>query len=147
VTIKALTPADVKFLAVHCAATQPTADVGVKEIDRWHRDRGFLKIGYHFVIRRNGVVETGRSLNERGAHIEDHNHESIGICLVGGVNAQLKAEDNFTKAQKDALAALLRQLKAGPYPHAVVQGHRDFPGVAKACPSFDVKSWWAGLAA
>lgn len=140
--LKALLPGDVKFLVVHCSATPPKVDVGVKEIDRWHRDRGFLKIGYHFVIRRDGTVEPGRELDERGAHVEDHNHESIGICMVGGVDAKMRPANNFTVQQFAALTVLLRKLKDTAYPDAVVQGHRDFPGVAKACPSFDVKGWW-----
>lgn len=144
-TIKALRPQDVKFLAVHCSATSAKQDIGLKEIDRWHRDRGFIKIGYHFVIRRDGTLETGRPLTERGAHVEDHNHESVGICMVGGVNEKGKPENNFTQAQFNTLLTLLFSLKK-TYPTAVVQGHRDFPGVAKACPSFDVKSWWASKA-
>lgn len=144
--VMALKREDVKFLAVHCSATQPKADVGVKEIDRWHRDRGFLKIGYHYVIRRDGTLEAGRPLNERGAHVEDWNHCSVGICMVGGVNAKLKAENNFTPEQFVTLRTLLKKLMAlyGGVP--VVQGHRDFPHVAKACPSFDVKAWWAAEA-
>lgn len=139
--VKPLKPEDVKFLAVHCSATQASSDIGVAEIDRWHRDRGFLKIGYHFVIRRDGTLEIGRPLTERGAHIEDFNHCSVGICLVGGINKQGKAEDNFAAIQKDTLYQVLLALKR-TYPDAVVQGHRDFPNVRKDCPCFDVKSWW-----
>ena len=141
-SIKELKREDVRFLAVHCSATQAKADIGAKDIDRWHRDRGFIKIGYHFVIRRDGTVETGRPLNEPGAHVEDWNHCSWGICLVGGVDAKLKPEANFTPAQLASLRTLLTELQA-KVPHATVQGHRDFPRVAKACPSFDVRHWLA----
>ena len=128
-----------EWLVVHCSATQPKSNIGVKEIRQWHRERGWIDIGYHFVIRRDGTVETGRPENVVGAHVENHNHYSIGICMVGGINAQGKAEDNFTPAQYAALATLLRTLKA-KYPKAQIQGHRDFPKVAKDCPSFDVKT-------
>lgn len=138
--LKALKPADVQFIAIHCSATPASMDIGAPEIDRWHRDKGFLKIGYHYVIRRSGTIETGRSLSEVGAHVEDFNSKSIGICMVGGVNKQLKPEDNFTPAQFTSLATLLRKLTP-QFPGAVIQGHRDFPRVAKACPSFDVRSW------
>lgn len=133
---------DVKFIAVHCSATGPQVDVGVQDIDRWHRAKGFLKIGYHYVIRRDGRIETGRPLTERGAHVEDWNHCSIGICLVGGTDGTKlnKPQANFAQVQLDSLSALLKAL-AVDYPKAVVQGHRDFPNVAKACPSFDVKTW------
>lgn len=133
-----LKPEDVKYLVVHCSATPADRDIGVKELDRMHRERGFVCIGYHKVIRRDGTVEDGRPLTQRGAHVEDWNHCSIGICLVGGVDSKLKPEANFTEAQFESLRKLLLDL---PFPDAVIQGHRDFPNVSKACPSFDVKHW------
>ncbi len=139
--VKPLKPEDIKFLAVHCSASQPNRDIGVKDIDRWHRARGFVGIGYHFVIRRDGTLEEGRPVTQRGAHVEDWNHCSLGICLVGGVDSKLKPENNFTPAQFDKLRSLLEML-TGKYPQAQVQGHRDFPHVNKACPSFDVRSWF-----
>lgn len=135
------------LLVVHCAATSPSMDIGSAEIDRWHRQRGFFMCGYHYVIRRNGFVECARSghkcrgENDVGAHAQNHNHNSIGICLVGGVAADGKTpEDNFTPEQMSALGNLLAALKFR-YPKATVLGHRDLPGVRKACPSFDVKAW------
>lgn len=140
--IKPLVPAEVKFIAVHCSATGPAQDVGVADIDRWHRLRGFTKVGYHFVIRRDGSVETGRPLTERGAHVVDFNHNSVGICMVGGVDGTkaMKPQANFTPAQFASLTQLLARLTP-QFPSATIQGHRDFPGVAKACPSFDVRHW------
>jgi N-acetylmuramoyl-L-alanine amidase len=78
-------PADVKYLVVHCSATPPEQDIGAKEIDRMHRERGFLKIGYHFVIRRNGNIESGRRWTKSARTSRDTTHESLGICMVGGV--------------------------------------------------------------
>jgi N-acetylmuramoyl-L-alanine amidase len=115
-------------------------DVGAAEIERWHRQRGFLAIGYHFVIRRNGVIEKGRDETVIGAHVENHNATTIGICMVGGIDLMGKPEDNFTAAQYATLHSLLKELQAR-YPNTQVLGHRDFPKVAKACPSFDVRTW------
>ncbi|SCW77184.1 LysM domain-containing protein [Rhizobium mongolense subsp. loessense] len=128
------------YLVVHCSATQPKMDIGAKEIRQWHREKGWIDIGYHFVIRRDGKVEIGRPENVVGAHVENHNSNSIGICLVGGVDANLKPENNFTPAQFAALALKLHELKQ-KYPNVTVQGHRDFPGVKKDCPSFDTRKW------
>ena len=138
--IAVLNPANVKYIAVHCAATPPNQDLGVTDIDRMHRLRGFIKVGYHFVIKRDGTVQKGRELSEVGAHVEGFNSQSVGVCLIGGVDAKLKPEANFTEAQFKALSELVLQLTA-KFPDAAVQGHRDFPQVAKACPSFDVKHW------
>jgi N-acetylmuramoyl-L-alanine amidase len=133
---------ETKYIAVHCAATPAGMDIGVKEIDRWHRQKGFLKVGYHFVIRRTGQIELGRDEDEIGAHVQGYNAVSIGVCLVGGVDADdvSKAENNFTKEQFSTLRTLLERLQI-QYPDAEVLGHRDFPDVAKACPSFDVRAW------
>lgn len=129
------------FIAVHCSATRPSMDIGVKEITQWHKAKGWSTIGYHYVIRRNGTLETGRRENEIGAHVEGHNHNSIGVCLVGGVHEDdLVPEANFTDAQFACLKTLIGFLKT-KYPAAKVQGHRDFPNVKKACPSFDVADW------
>lgn len=139
---KPLVKSRVGFIAVHCAATRPSQDLDVADIRRMHLQRGFLDVGYHFVIKRDGTVQEGRPLNRQGAHVSRYNHLSIGICLVGGVSEKdvNVPEDNFTDAQFDALHALLARLSK-EYPHAVIQGHRDFPGVRKACPSFDVRDW------
>jgi N-acetyl-anhydromuramyl-L-alanine amidase AmpD len=131
---------DITHITVHCSASPPTTHVDAKVIDRWHRARGFLKIGYHFVIRRDGVVEKGRDIKEVGAHVANHNTGNLGICLAGGVNKEGKAEDNFTTDQLHSLALLLQDLKK-QFPKATILGHRDWPGVKKDCPSFDVRSW------
>lgn len=127
-------------LVVHCSASLPVPETDVKTIDRWHRQRGFLMVGYHYVIKTDGTVQTGRPENTIGAHVEGHNATSIGICMVGGVDRGLTPKDNFTAAQKQALETLLGVLLAR-YPTATIVGHRDFPGVKKACPSWDVRSW------
>ena len=135
-----LDPNKVTFLAIHCSATQAKSDIGVKEITRMHRERGFLTIGYHYVIRRNGTVEKGRPDTAIGAHVEGYNSRSLGICLVGGLDKDMKAEDNFTPDQYHALAVLPLELQKS-FPKAVIQGHRDFPAVKKDCPCFDVRTW------
>lgn len=129
------------FIVVHCSATQAKADIGAADIDRWHRGQGWQTIGYHYVIRRNGTIEEGREEDKIGSHVQNHNADSIGICMVGGVAADGKtAENNFTQEQFASLKQLVARLKT-KYPRAVVQGHRDFPNVNKACPSFEVKDW------
>lgn len=128
------------YIAVHCSATSPKQDIGAADIDKWHRQKGWACIGYHYVIRRDGKVETGRDESVVGAHVQNFNHDSVGICMVGGIDATGKSENNFTPAQFNSLKTLLKDLKKR-YPKAIIQGHRDFPEVNKDCPCFDVKSW------
>ena len=132
------------YLVVHCSATAPTLDIGAKEIRGWHVARGWSDIGYHFVIRRNGKVELGRPENLVGSHVQGHNSNSLGICMVGGTDARQRPQNNFTAEQWASLQTLLMRLGT-KYPKARILGHRDFPGVAKACPCFDAIRWAEGL--
>jgi N-acetylmuramoyl-L-alanine amidase len=120
-------------IIVHCAATPNGKEFHAADIDRWHKERGFRKIGYHWVIDLDGTVHAGRQESEIGAHAEGHNADSIGICLIG--------TDKFTPAQWGALKSLVDEIK-GCYPTAKsVIGHRDIPGVHKECPGFSVAFW------
>lgn len=132
----------VDYIVIHCSATKEDQDIGVEEIRRWHRQRGWMDVGYHFIIRRDGQVERGRPHDVPGAHARGFNHISLGICLVGGVESDGKTpEGNFTAYQWKSLEALVHDLKR-IHPDGKVLGHRDLPNVNKACPSFDVLEWW-----
>ena len=134
------------FIAIHCSDTYASQDIGVKEIRQWHTSppRNWSDIGYHYVIRRDGTIEAGRLFSDIGAHVEGYNARALGICMVGGKGKDGKPENNFTLAQWESLRKRVTASKL-MYPSAIVQGHRDFPGVTKACPCFDAKAWWAGV--
>jgi len=127
---------ELKRIIVHCSATPPSMDIGAETIRRWHLERGFSDIGYHFVIWRDGYIEPGRPIEKIGAHARGHNSDSIGICLVGGVTEDNKPEFNYTCKQMGALCELINAL-VEDFDIDQVLGHRDLPGVTKACPSFN----------
>lgn len=132
-------------IIVHCSATPPRMDIGVEEIRRWHKERGWSDIGYHYVICRDGHVEAGRDVEKAGAHTKGHNRDSIGICLIGGVDDEGKPCANFTNAQWGSLASSLRFIRALCGDNALpIYGHNDFTD-KKACPSFDVGEWLAKM--
>lgn len=137
--------ASTSFIVIHCAATRPSQDVGAADIRKWHKAKGWADIGYHWVIRRNGKIEKGRAENLVGAHEPTRNRNSVGVCLVGGVSEKdfTKAENNFTPEQWTALEKLVKDVQTR-YPKTKVMGHRDCPGVRKACPSFDAIAWAKG---
>lgn len=124
---------------VHCSATKPSMDWGVREVAQSHKERGFFAIGYHYVIKRDGTVEAGRDEDVIGAHAKEHNWNSIGVCLIGGVDDRMKPEANFTPQQMTSLRSLLTTLLA-KYPGSVLRAHHDI--APKACPSFALKRWW-----
>ena len=130
-------------IIVHCAATPEGKNFKAADIDRWHRERKMKCIGYHYVVDLDGTVEPGRPESEIGAHCLGHNQYSIGVCYVGGLAADGKTPKNTrTAAQKEALLALLKKLRA-KYPNASIHGHRDF--AAKACPSFDATTEYKNI--
>lgn len=133
---------DVDEIILHCSATPARMDCGAVEIRHWHVDEnGWQDIGYHWIVRRNGVVEMGRPESKVGAHCTNHNSRSIGVCLIGGTTNDVKGpEDNFTQAQFDSLAKVIRELR-DRYPHTSIHGHSEFAN--KACPVFDVDKFLA----
>ena len=146
-------------IVIHCSATRAGWDVRAADIDRWHKERGFAGIGYHFVIDLDGKIEPGRPLSKDGAHCNtaglsglSYNKHSIGICYVGGLDKNGKPADTRTQAQKEALHRLVFELM-DKYPDIKeVIGHRDASPDKngdgkitrnewiKSCPCFEVRA-------
>ena len=126
----------VKYLIVHCSATRENRDYTAEQLKRDHLARGFIDVGYHYYIRRDGTVTTHRRLNEVGAHCRPFNRCSIGVCYEGGLDSQGRPKDTRTLKQRSALVRLLTNLKK-QFPAAMIRGHNEMPGaIPKACPCF-----------
>ncbi len=144
------------LLVVHVTATPAGRDIGVAEVRKMHKAKGWSDIGYNELIRIDGTLELGRGIDAVGAHVAGFNSTSYGISLVGGLNQQGKPENTATHAQIVTLEGRLREM-AARYPKAGVCGHRDLspdkdgdgviePGEhIKACPCFDAIPWAASL--
>ncbi len=124
-------------IIIHCSATREGLEFNAKDIDRWHRQRGWRGIGYHYVIGLNGECWKGRPEGEVGAHCRKCNRDSIGVCYIGGLDNQGKPKDTRTDNQKGELIRLITALKLR-FPNATIHGHNEF--ARKACPCFDVHS-------
>lgn len=134
---------NIKEIIVHCSATPEGKDFTVADIKRWHLQRGFSDIGYHYVIYRDGSIHTGRDESIIGAHCTGHNTNSIGVCYIGGCVSNGKTpKDTRTEAQKVSLLKLLSELKK-KYPKAKVYPHYKF--AAKACPSFNAEEEYKNI--
>ena len=149
-----------KRITVHCSASKKGRYLTAAEIKKFHTDpkpkgRGWRDIGYHFVIRTDGVVEGGRPLTMQGAHVAGHNKDNIGICLVGGLDSNGNPCNTFSSEQFHALYALLIQLcEEHDILFGDICGHRDFsPDLngdgeitsdeyIKECPCFNVREWF-----
>lgn len=125
-------------IIIHCTATPEGREHNASDVDRWHKEKGWKGIGYHWLIKLDGTIEQGRPEAEAGAHCFLNNSNSIGIVYVGGLDKQMKSKDTRTPEQKISLLHLLNALKAR-YPKAIIYGHRDLEP-SKDCPSFDAKT-------
>ena len=134
---------EIKYIAVHCTATPQTATVSSIQ-NYWKNVLKWKVPGYHFIIKSNGEVVQLLEIEKVSNGVKGFNSVSMNISYIGGVDSQNKPIDNRTEAQKKALLDLLKKLKK-QFPKAVIQGHRDFPEVKKACPSFNAKEEYKHL--
>ena len=134
-------------IIIHCTATRPdwwqnkSAQAKVKEVCRWHIDRGWSDIGYHYLIDRDGTVVEGRPAERTGAHVKGHNTGTIGVALFGGLGGSAgdSFADHFTQEQEDALRGLIADLQVEHTDIRKISGHNQY--AAKACPCFSVPAW------
>lgn len=189
-------PRAVDLVVIHCSATpsgqplqqgekgQPGYLNAPRVIDAWHAARGFKRdpaavrafssqlpaLGYHYVVDLTGEVWSGRALQEVGAHALHFNAHSVGICMVGGLEAQARYTPQQWTSLREVVAMLLvkyglpralpKRLVGKSYPMGYtmaggVCGHRDLSpdgngnGMVepfewlKTCPGFDVGAWLA----
>lgn len=113
---------------IHCSDSPQGRGDNAETIHKWHKERGFDGIGYHYVILEDGTIENGRPEYWEGAHAKGHN-DAIGICLIG--------IDEFTHSQFISLEKLLKDHK---FNREEVVGHYDIDE-HKTCPNFDVSTY------
>ena len=122
---------DIRYIAVHCTATSQNVKVETI-LNNWKR-KGWKRPGYHYLIDKDGVIHNLHPEEQFSNGVKGYNMQTINVCYIGGAKV-----DDRTDAQKAIMLGLLKDLK-GRYPNALIQGHRDFPNVNKACPRFNAK--------
>lgn len=134
------TPRNIKYIVVHCTATPTTTTLeSIRKF--WKEQRGWGDTpGYHYLILRDGTIQKLLDEKKNSFGVYKHNSECISIAYLGGIDKDGKPMDNRNDAQKHAMFDKIIEL-IERYPKAEVLGHRDFAGVHKACPCFDVKEW------
>lgn len=129
----------ITHMTIHCAATPEGRDVKAEQIEQWDTAK-FGQKSYHWIVELDGHQHQSLEDDVEGAHVHLHNSGNIGVCYIGGCDASMNPKDTRTEAQKAALLDLVKHYIT-LYPNIQVLGHRDWPDVQKACPSFDVDSW------
>ena len=134
----------IKYIAIHCTATPQSATIDSIR-NYWKNILKWKQPGYHYIVKPDGSVVNLLDIDKISNGVKGYNHETINISYIGGIDeASGNPKDTRTDAQKVAIKNLLIQLRA-KFPHAIIQGHRDFPNVKKACPSFDAKKEYSGV--
>ena len=134
---------DIKYIVIHCTSTQPRASIKAIQ-NYWAENLKWKSPGYHYLIEATGYEHDLLSEDKIANGVKGYNAVSIHVSYVGGIDKAGKPLDTRTKEQKEALKSRIHALKTR-YPNAIVQGHRDFPNVKKACPSFDAKAEYAHI--
>jgi N-acetyl-anhydromuramyl-L-alanine amidase AmpD len=143
----------VNLIVIHCSATRENVNYTFDQCVRDHQARGFAGCGYHFFIRKDGTVHTGRPLEKIGAHVQGFNAHSVGICYEGGLDANNKPKDTRTPPQKLAILSCIQDAMtfAGKGNVKRIIGHRDLSpdkngnGIVeptewvKQCPCFNAE--------
>lgn len=141
---QATIPVDRKVdtIVVHHSASLFYTDAAI--IDKWHNNKGWNGIGYHYVVNRNGDIQVGRPVEKQGAHVKHHNAHSIGVCFIGNFSytdpMTLAGSKQFI--QGALLVKHLQELWRGREGNIIeprILGHREMPGAATECPGKLVK--------
>lgn len=144
----------IDYIAVHCTAGSQKQTIS--DLQAEFKRKGWKNPGYGYVVLADGTIHQLLDDDKVSNGVKGYNSTAINVAYIGGIDANGKATDNRTDAQKKSLRQLLGMLKK-KYPEAVIQGHRDFsPDVngngkvdpwerIKECPCFDAKTEYADL--
>lgn len=116
-------------IIVHHTAAE---EQGAWQVRQNHLRRGWVDVGYNYIIEKDGRVVEGRSLDIPGAHTRaaGMNMRGIGVALIGNLENHLP-----TRQQVEILKQLLSQLqKAHGIERQNILAHRDVPGARTLCP-------------
>jgi N-acetyl-anhydromuramyl-L-alanine amidase AmpD len=121
----------VNRIFIHCSASDYAHHDDVSVMRKWHKQRGWSDVGYHFFIKKDGTLQKGRALNKIPAAQRGHNNKTIAICLHG-----LK-KSKFTKEQFKTLRKLCKEINDAYNQKVTFHGHCEVS--SKDCPVFDYK--------
>lgn len=121
----------IKSIIIHCTASPDYLDIGASTIKKWHLERGWNDIGYHYVIRRNGEIEKGREDSVVGSHAKGANSNSIGVVWVG---------TNVPSPEQEKSLFSLIHFLMGKYNIKIenVLGHCEAVKTDKTCPNLNM---------
>jgi len=124
---------EVQTVFIHCSASDNPSHDDIAVIKQWHLDKGWSDVGYHYFIRKSGVIESGRDLERTPAAQKGHNTGSIAICIHG------LDIDKFPSEQLDVLKKLCLDIDDAYHHETTFHAHNEV-NLHKTCPVIDVKA-------
>jgi N-acetyl-anhydromuramyl-L-alanine amidase AmpD len=92
----------------------------IENIHNLHLQNGWMGIGYHYFVGKDGSIYIGRPENAQGAHCIGQNTRSIGICTEGDYVTEI-----MPLMQKNALVELCKDI-CNRYQISEVGGHKEY---------------------
>lgn len=124
-------------IVIHCSASPQGRGDNAHTIDKWHLEKGWSGIGYHYVVLEDGTILKGRWVDAIPAHARGYNSDSIAILRIGGMGSQGQDLMDATDEQRHSIRRLCRTLISdkmyGLLPNQIL-GHNELPNVKKTCP-------------
>lgn len=127
----------IRHIVIHCTATRTNATAAAI-LNYWRNTLKWKNPGYHILFHHEKGFTIMADLDRVCNGVAYHNSNSIHLSYIGGIDAAGKGIDNRSESQKRLMKLAVTELKKR-LSTVIVQGHRDFPKVAKACPCFDAK--------
>lgn len=134
---------NIQYLVVHCTATSTKATASAI-LNYWRNTLKWRNPGYHILFHYDKGFTVFADFDNVTNGVFGFNATSIHLSYIGGIDEHGQPIDNRSDSQKRLLEVALTSLKK-KLPSAVIQGHRDFPGVSKACPCFNAKLEYASI--
>lgn len=122
----------VQRVFLHCSASDNAAHDDISVMNKWHKERGFAEVGYHYFIKKDGTLQAGRNIEKTPAAQQGNNLATIAICLHG-LN-----RNRFTAEQFRTLRAIVSAINKAYNGQVSFHGHREV--ARKDCPVFDYKA-------
>lgn len=126
---------DIHTIIFHCSASDDKSHDDIEVIRKWHLARGFTDVGYHYFIKKDGTIQTGRDLDKIGAHVSGYNTGTVGVCFAGC--------NDFTFEQMRAIHEVISKIEKAVGKKLNLRSHRDYTS-AKTCPNFNLQDFLQG---
>ena len=132
----------ITHIVIHCTATRKDATISAIQ-KYWRTKLGWKNPGYNIIFTQEKGFTVMADLDVVCNGVRGHNATAVHLSYIGGIDAAGKPIDNRSESQKRLMNLAAKEIQKRIPSAKIIQGHRDFPNVRKACPCFDAKKEFA----